>query len=107
MTLAHAQHLIVTNWGDPRPSQPASPFVDAGSQLQRDGAVEQLLQRLRRYVHSNQPNQTVTVRAPDGRSASWHTDSSGYADVYFYDSRWAAGEQVTVRVGGASCYATL
>ena len=59
------------------------------------------------YVHSTSRDQSVTVTAPDGKSASWHTDSSGYADVYFYDSRWAAGEQVTVRVGGASCYATL
>jgi hypothetical protein len=48
----------------------------------------------------------VTVTAPDGTSKTWHTDDSGYADVYFYD-RSAAGEQVTVRVGGATCHATL
>jgi hypothetical protein len=58
-------------------------------------------------VHSNQPDQRVTVTAPDGSSASWHTDSSGYADVFLHDDASAAGERVTVRVGGATCHATL
>ena len=34
------------------------------------------------YVHSNQPDRTVTATASNGASHSWHTDSSGYADVY-------------------------
>lgn len=58
-------------------------------------------------MHSNQPNETVTVTASDGKTRTWHADSSGYADVYFYEGRSAAGEQVTVRVGGATCHATL
>ncbi len=59
------------------------------------------------YVDSNQPAQTVTVTDAAGRSARWRTDSSGYADVYFDAPPDAAGETVTVRVGAASCQATL
>ena len=59
------------------------------------------------YVHSNQPGQTVTVTDAAGRSASYHTDSSGYADVYFRAPASAAGETVTVHVGPATCHAML
>ena len=47
----------------------------------------------------------MTDRA--GHSASWHTDSSGYADVYLDAPADAAGEMISVRVGAASCQATL
>ena len=59
------------------------------------------------YVHSNQPGQTVTVTDAAGRSASYHTDSSGYADVYFRAPASAAGETVTVHAGPATCHAKL
>ena len=59
------------------------------------------------YVHSNQPGQTVTVTDAAGRSASYHTDSSGYADVYFRAPASAAGETVTIRAGPATCHAML
>lgn len=59
------------------------------------------------YVHSNQPGQTVTVTDATGRSASYHTDSSGYADVYFRAPASAAGETVTVHAGPATCHAKL
>ena len=59
------------------------------------------------YVHSNQPGQTVTVTDAAGRSASYHTDSSGYADVYFRAPASAAGETVTVHAGPATCRAKL
>ena len=59
------------------------------------------------YVHSNQPGQTVTVADAAGRSASYHTDSSGYADVYFRAPASAAGETVTVHAGPATCHAKL
>jgi len=52
------------------------------------------------YVHSNQPDQTVTATASNGASHSWHTDSSGYADVYL-DA--APGDTVKVTVGAATC----
>ena len=44
------------------------------------------------YVHSNQPSRTVTVSDDSGRTASYHTDASGYADVYFKAPASAAGE---------------
>ena len=59
------------------------------------------------YVHSNQPGQTVTVTDAAGRSASYHTDSSGYADVYFRAPASTAGETVTVHAGPATCHAKL
>jgi hypothetical protein len=59
------------------------------------------------YVHSNQRDRTVTVRTSGVPSASWHTDSSGYADVYLKASRYAAGQRVTATVGGVSCSGTL
>jgi hypothetical protein len=58
------------------------------------------------YVHSNQPDETVTVTGA-GTSATWHTNSSGYADVYLHAGSGAAGKRVTARVGGATCSTTL
>ena len=55
------------------------------------------------YVHSNQPDRTVTASASNGASHSYRTDSSGYADVYLYA---AAGDTVKVTVGSASCSTT-
>lgn len=55
------------------------------------------------YVHSNQPNQTVTASASNGASHSWHTDSTGYADVYLDAS---AGDTVKVTAGAATCSTT-
>ena len=55
------------------------------------------------YVHSNQPGQTVTASG-GGYSKSWHTDSSGNADVYLRGPR--AGTQINVTVGASSCSAT-
>ncbi len=51
-------------------------------------------------VHSNQPDRTVTASASNGASRSWHTDSSGYADVYL-DA--GSGDAVKVTVGAATC----
>jgi hypothetical protein len=59
------------------------------------------------YVHSNQPDQTVSVTTNGAPSASWRTDGTGYADVYLKASRYAAGQRVTASVGGASCSGTL
>jgi len=55
------------------------------------------------YVHSNQPDQTVTATASNGASQTWHTDSTGYADVYLYAD---SGDAVRVTVGAASCSTT-
>jgi hypothetical protein len=111
ITLARAQHLIVTNWvalahhnSSPPPApSPTSSSANCTASAQWNSSYSDYDV----YVHSNQPDETVTVTAADGKSATWRTDSSGYADVYVYDSHSAAGEQVTVRVGGATCHATL
>ena len=107
MTLARAQRLIVKSWvalaghhQSPPQSGPAASCTASAQWSSRYNDYDV-------YVHSNQPDQTVTVTAPDGKSATWHTDSSGYADVYFYDRRSASGEQVTVHVGSATCHASL
>jgi hypothetical protein len=55
------------------------------------------------YVHSNQPDRAVTATASNGASHSWHTDSSGYADVYLDAS---SGDTVKVTVGAAACSTT-
>lgn len=108
LTLAAAQRAIVTDWvslargGASRPSPPrhaASCSVEA----RYDSAYTDYDV----YVHSDQPDRTVTVTGAGGRSATWHTNSSGYADVYFHASRSAAGARITVRVGAATCSTTL
>jgi hypothetical protein len=108
MTLAQSQRAIVANWVSlARPSKtpkpPSTPVARCSASAQYSSRYDDYDV----YVHSNQPDQTVTVTAPGGQSASWYTDSSGYADVYFHAGRSAAGEQVTVRVGAASCSTTL
>ena len=55
------------------------------------------------YVHSNQPDATVTATASNGASHSYHTDSTGYADVYL---NAGAGDTVKVTAGSASCSTT-
>ena len=113
MTLAHAQRAIATNWvrlahrmttspssQAPKPPSTAAATCSASSQYNSrydDWDV---------YVHSNQPDQTVTVSGGD-KTRTWHTDGSGYADVYFHAGRSAAGEQITVRVGVATCSTAL
>jgi hypothetical protein len=52
------------------------------------------------YVHSNQPDRTVTASASNGASHSWYTNSSGYADVYLDAD---PGDTVEVTVGAATC----
>ncbi|MGH3184928.1 MAG: hypothetical protein ACRDOE_23900 [Streptosporangiaceae bacterium] len=52
------------------------------------------------YVHSNQPDRTVTATASNGAAHSYRTDSSGYADVYLHA---ASGDTVKVTAGAASC----
>jgi hypothetical protein len=59
------------------------------------------------YVHSDQPDRTVQVMTSGGATASYHTDGSGYADVYLHAPPGAAGQRVTVTVGSATCVTTL
>jgi hypothetical protein len=57
-------------------------------------------------VASNQPNQNVMAITSDGESEDYSTDASGYADFYVYAYADEGNLTITVRVGGASCFAT-
>jgi hypothetical protein len=112
MSLASAQHLLSTDWiagyrtwigpvtaTKPRPAPTASCTVSASYNVTyRDYDV---------YVHSNQPDETVTVTDTNGDSRSFSTNSSGYADVYLSVHGNPAGQKVTATVGGATCSTTL
>ncbi len=115
MTLAAARGEIVTNWvrlgqssspptsGSPAPSAPAK-----GAECTVSASYSSAYHDYDVYVHSNQPDQTVTVTDAYGHSDTWHTDASGYADIYFKSGGgYASGRQVTARVGSASCSTTL
>jgi hypothetical protein len=114
MTLAHAQRAIAADWTllahpsnnasttSQGPTPPSAVAATCSATAQYNSRYDDWDV----YVHSNQPGQTVTVGG-GGKKRTWHTDSSGYADVYFYAGRSAAGEQVDIRVGAASCSTTL
>ncbi len=110
ITLAHAQEEIVRNWTALAPSRPS---VSPARRSSRSGECSLNASYNSRYhdydvyVHSNQPDQTVTVTDASGATDSWHTDGSGYADVFFHAGAAAAGERVTARIGTASCSGTL
>ena len=112
--LAEAQHEIVANWmrlaqpssppssGPPAPSAPAQ-----GAECTVSASYSSAYEDYDVYVHSNHPDQTVTVTDRYGHSDSWHTDASGDADVYFKSGGYAPGRQVGGRVGRARCSTTL
>jgi hypothetical protein len=54
------------------------------------------------YVHSDQPDAAVTASSGT-YSKRWHTDASGYADVYLRGP--SPGQAIRVIVGSASCSA--
>jgi hypothetical protein len=111
MSLASAQHIIASNWVSwyrthigptstvkPAPTKATCTVSGAWSDAYHDFDV---------YVHSDQADERVTVTASDGTSASYHTDSSGYADVYLNAPESASGEAVSATVGAARCSGTL
>jgi hypothetical protein len=117
MSLAQAQHTLAANWvklarqpASPpshnrpsrKPTAPAAPIAWCSASAQYNSGYDDYDV----YVHSNQPDQKVTVSGA-GTSASWYTDHSGYADVYFHAGRSAAGDRVTAEVGKAICSAAL
>ena len=114
LTLAEAQHGIVTNWvrlarpSSPPPSGPPAPSAPArGAECTLSASYSSRYDDYDVYVYSNQPDQTVTVTDAYGHSDTWHTDGSGYADVYFKSGAAAPGRQITSRVGQARCSTTL
>jgi len=115
ISLAHAQREIVADWAKlarhvltrSASSPTTSSGSAAGAECTASASYSSRYGDYDVYVHSNQPDETVTVTDAAGRSDSWHTDSNGYADVYFKAGAGAAGEQVTIIVGSARCSATL
>jgi hypothetical protein len=116
MTLADAQRAIVSDWtrlaGHESPNTPSTPeptstVGPAGAQCSASASYSSRYHDYDVYVHSNQPSETVTVSDGSGRTASYHTDASGYADVYFKAPASSAGETVIVHVGPATCQTTL
>ena len=117
ISLAQAQHEVVSNWTAltaraAAPSPTPSPTRTSRSSPQSGhctvtASCDSTYHDYDVYVHSNQPHQAVTITETGGDSDSWHTDSTGYADVYFHASSGAAGEQIRARVGPASCNGTL
>jgi hypothetical protein len=115
ISLALAQREIVTNWvslaqpsSAPTPSGPPPTSAPAqGAECTLVASYSSAYNDYDVYIHSNQPDQTVTVTDAEGHTDSWHTDASGYADVYFKSGSYAPGRRITARVGQASCSTTL
>jgi hypothetical protein len=114
LTLAQAQHEIVTDWvrlaqpSSPAPSGPTATSAPAqGAECTLISSYSSAYNDYNVYVHSNQPDQTVTVTDAYGHSGTWHSDGSGYANVYFKSGGYAPGRRITARVGHANCSTTL
>jgi hypothetical protein len=121
LTLIRAQRAIAADWGalasvapgrapaatTPEQTAPVPAPSRAGAECAASASYNSRYDDYDVYVRSNEPDQRVTVSDTAGRTASWHTDASGSADVYFRAGADAAGETVTVSVGGASCQTTL
>jgi hypothetical protein len=115
LRLAQAQRAIVTNWvslarHSPPPATgpgPAGPQPANAPECTLTTSYNSRYDDYDVYVHSNQPDQTVTVTDTYGHSNRWHTDASGYADVYFKAGGPAPGRLVTARVGAATCSTDL
>jgi hypothetical protein len=109
MTLARAQQAIVANWvklarhgigvslaPKPRPGPGPKPGpTPSAARCSASASWNSQYHDYDVYVHSNQPNQRATVTG------------AGYADVYFYASQSAVGDQINVQVGTASCSTSL
>jgi hypothetical protein len=118
ITLRAAQQEIAQNWikaaaalgisvaapGNPAsPGSQPSPTRAGSARCTATAAYNSTYGDWDVYVHSNQPDTTVTASG-GGHSHSWHTNSSGYADVYL--RRPARGQTINVTVGSATCSTT-
>jgi hypothetical protein len=105
MTLGQAQHAITSNWA--ALASPAPVQKPGSGRCTLRASYNSRYHDYDVYVHSNEPGQTVTVTDAAGHSVSWHTDSAGYADVYFRAPADPPGTPVTAHVGGTSCAGAL
>ena len=108
ISLAKAQEEIVANWVKLArhvvsvPQPPNAPAARCSASASWNSQYDDYDV----YIHSNQPDRDAIVTGA-GRTASYYTNSSGYADVYFYASRSDAGDTINVQVGSARCSTTL
>jgi hypothetical protein len=119
ISLVAAQREIVKDWvalarslgtaapGSGSPSTPASSGGGGSATCTVTSSYSSRYHDYDVYVHSDEPDRTVTVTDAYGHSDSWHTDGSGYADVYFKAGGYAPGRRVTARVGQATCSTRL
>src|SRR5262249_10481489 len=113
LTLAAAQRAIAANWTKLASHAPTGnssagrPSTSGGAHCTVSASYNSEHSDYDVYVHSNQPDRSVTVTDAAGASDSWHTDKSGYADVYFHAGSGATGQRITARVGPASCSTRL
>jgi len=127
MSLSRAQQSMATNWvtlgqalgvvqtsgggSTPPGASPSAPISSGASSVaascEASAAYNSAYGDWDVYVHSDQPDQVVTVSGASGPEASWHTDATGYADVYFHAPASASGEEITVVAGAATCSAQL
>jgi hypothetical protein len=110
LTLRAAQRAIARNWikaaaalGISVPQPGGSPTRAASGWCTATASYNTGYADWDVYVHSNQPNATVTASG-GGYSHSWYTNSSGSADVYLRGP--SAGQTIKVTVGSASCSTT-
>ena len=107
ITLRAAQREIARNWikagaslgiSVPRPVNP--PPAHRSAWCTATASYSSQYSDWDVYVHSNQPDATATASSGN-YSHSWHTDASGYADIYLRGP--SPGQTITVTVGAASC----
>ena len=112
LTLSRAQKLIVTNWvavyRQITPASPTAPTRTTSTAAHCSASADwnSTYHDYDVYVSSNQPDAEATVTG-DGKTASYYTNGSGHADVYFHAGEAAAGDRLTVSVGSAHCDTTL
>lgn len=108
--LRTAQREIARNWltvaaalGISVPSPQAAQGAGSGAHCTATASYNSSYGDWDVYVRSNQPDSPVTASS-GGYSHSWHTDGSGYADVYLRGP--SAGQTINVTVGSAHCSTT-
>ena len=107
LTLAEAQHEIVNNWVLLARPTGAVRAPTGSATCSLSALYNSRYSDYDVYVHSNQPDLSVTVTDSAGHSKTWHTDASGHADVYFNAGGQEPGAPITAQVGRANCATTL
>ena len=109
ISLARAQREIVRNWTAlaARPAATQHPPATGAGTCSVTTSYNSTYHDYDVYVHSDQPDEPVTVTDSAGDSKTWHTDRTGYADVYFHASSRASTAPLKVHVGSATCYGRL